>query len=291
MECIQSISNSKYEVVLISAGNFQDYIKYNIKNLLLFGNNNITVITEKEYFKELTEFPINLVDCKELDDLNYNMNSRLDRQFRNGFWHLCSLRLFYLYSYMNKFNKINIIHLENDVMVFENLELLNFIENNIYVTYDAPNRVIPGFIFVPNKEIFKPVIDNYNFSLNDMENLNRYDLEPLPITFSMYENINKYNKNFVNFNYIFDAAAIGQYLGGVDKRNQDGDTRGFINETCIVKYNNFNFYWIKKDNLYRPCVYIYSKYVPIINLHIHSKELYKFMGDNPIEDKLIKHVI
>ena len=88
--------------------------------------------------------------------------------------------------------------------------------------------------------------------------------------------------------YIFDGAAIGQYLGGVDKRNQDGDTRGFVNETCIVKYNNFEFFWIKKDNLYRPHIYINLKYIPIINLHVHSKELNKFMGNNPLENKLIK---
>jgi hypothetical protein len=280
-----------YEVVLISVGNYQDYMIYNINNLLLFGNNNITVITEKRYFEYLKNYSINLVDCKELDDLNYNINSRLDKHFRNGFWHLCSLRLFYLYSYMNKFDKKNIIHLENDVMVYENLNSLKFPINNMYVTYDAPNRVIPGFIFVPNKEIFQPIIDNYNFNLNDMENLCRYDLEPLPITFSLYETINKYNKNFLNFNCIFDAAAMGQYLGGVDKRNQDGDTRGFINETCVVKYNNFEFFWIKKDNLYRPHIYIYSQYIPIINLHIHSKELNKFMGDGPLEDKLIKQIV
>ena len=312
-----------YEVVLISAGNFQDYMIYNIKNLILFGNNNIT---EEIYFEQLKDYPVNLINCKELDDLNYNMNSRLDRQFRNGFWHLCSLRLFYLYSYMNKFNKTNIIHLENDVMVYENLDLLNFIKNNVYVTYDAPNRVIPGFIFVPNKEIFKPIIDDYNFNLNDMENLCKHNLEPLPIIISerkcvvrpvskvsffcdirkvhieeseflsdtlersegVSSNLNKYNQNFGNFNCIFDAAAMGQYLGGVDKRNQDGDTRGFVNETCIVKYNNFEFFWIKKDNLYRPHIYINLKYIPIINLHVHSKELNKFMGNNPLENKLIK---
>ena len=101
-------------------------------------------------------------------------------------------------------------------------------------------------------------------------------------------NLNKYNQNFGNFNCIFDAAAMGQYLGGVDKRNQDGDTRGFVNETCIVKYNNFEFFWIKKDNLYRPHIYINLKYIPIINLHVHSKELNKFMCNNPLENKLIK---
>ena len=59
-----------------------------------------------------------------------------------------------------------------------------------------------------------------------------------------------YNENFQEFNSIFDAAAIGQYLGGVDPRNSPGDTRGFVNETCVVNYDKYEFTWIKKENFY-----------------------------------------
>ena len=38
------------KIILVSIGNFQEYILDNIKNLLLFNNNNITVITNKEFF-------------------------------------------------------------------------------------------------------------------------------------------------------------------------------------------------------------------------------------------------
>ena len=40
------------EFVLIDIGIFQDYILDNIRNLKLFGNNNITVITETYFFKK-----------------------------------------------------------------------------------------------------------------------------------------------------------------------------------------------------------------------------------------------
>ena len=94
---------------------------------------------------------------------------------------------------------------------------------------------------------------------------------------------------FNKFNCIFDAAAIGQYLGGIDPRNQIGDTRGFINETCFIKYNNYTFFWIINENgLYQPHIFINNNYIKIINLHIHSKNLNKFFGNNPKETKLIK---
>jgi hypothetical protein len=277
------------KIILLSIQNFQEYIIDNIKNLLLFNNNDIVVITEKQFFYKLKDYPVQLIDKNDLEDYNFNITSNLDRNFRNGFWHLCSLRFFYLYSYIKNNNIINCIHLENDVITYINFD--NFMPNlnKIYVTYDSELRVIPGIIYIPNSELLKPLIENYNPKLNDMENLLNYGFEPFPIFIINNNILNKYNKNFNIFNSIFDGAAIGQYLGGVDKRNIEGNTEGFINETCIIKYNNYKFYWIKEiNNLYIPHIEINNKIYKINNLHIHSKELYKFMANNPIENKYIQ---
>ena len=279
------------KVILVSAGNFQDYLIDNIKNLILHGNNDITLITESSYFYMLKDYStVTLVDCQSLlsnELLNYNSNSRLDRGFRNGFWYFCSLRFFFLYEYIKRNNLTNVVHLENDVMVYINLDELQdkFTENKVYATFDSPRRVIPGFLFIPNYLSFKPIIDNYNQSLNDMENLaylSNY-IEPLPIFIN-----GTYSNKFNTFNCIFDAAAIGQYLGGVDKKNDPNDTRGFINETCIVNYGYYKFEWIKENNLWCPYVLIGDNRVKIINLHIHCKELFKFMSNDPKELKLIE---
>ena len=86
-----------------------------------------------------------------------------------------------------------------------------------------------------------------------MENLaiesNENYIEQFPIFPIVDTIINKYNKNFNEFNSIFDTAAIGQYLGGVDSRNISGDTRGFVNETCVIKYDVYKFVWIKTNSL------------------------------------------
>jgi len=280
------------KIILVSIGNFQEYILDNIKNLKLFNNNDITVITEKKFFYYLEDLDVELVDAKELEDFSFNHNSQLDKTFRNGFWHLCSLRFFLLYSYIKNNNLTNCIHLENDVLTYINFT--NFITHDkVYATFDCDSRVIPGILYIPNAESFKPIIDNYNFQLNDMQNLAKFNediIEPFPIFPIINDEINKLTKNYLQFNSIFDAAAIGQYLGGVDKRNQDGDTRGFINETCLIKYNEYIFFWIKKNNLFIPHIVVNNTLFRINNLHIHSKELNKFMADNPIEDKYIKKI-
>jgi hypothetical protein len=125
-----------------------------------------------------------------------------------------------------------------------------------------------------------------------MENLSQFNeniILPLPI-FPDFDVSNKFTKLYNNFNCIFDAAAMGQYLGGVDKRNIQGDTRGFVNETCVIKYNNCSFYWIKKNNLFKPHILVNLQYIPIINLHIHSKDLQNFLAHDPIEQKIIKFI-
>jgi hypothetical protein len=285
------------KVILVSVGNFQDYLITNIQNLVSHGNNDITVITEKKFFnkiennKNFITSNIELIDSIDLDDLCYRQCSNLDRNFRNGFWYLCSLRLFYVYSYIKKYNVTNCIHIENDVLTYENFDNLKdkFIHNKLYATFDCHNRVIVGLIYIPSAEAFKPVIENYDSNLNDMENLSKFDetvIIPLPIidNCTVYNKLSKY---YNEFDCIFDAAAIGQYLGGIDKQNDSNDTRGFINETCLVKYNNYEFIWKNENGLYNPYLKTGDKFIKIINLHIHCKELFKFMSNYPLENKYI----
>jgi len=281
------------KIILVSVGNFQEYILDNINNLLLFNNNDITVITNKDFFYHFNNYSITLIDYTELNDNDFTIKSQLDKKFRNGFWYYCSLRLFYVYSYIKENNLQKCIHLENDVLTYINFDdiTLNFKENKIYATFDCDTRVIPGIIFIPNYKAFEPIINKYDFNINDMENLARFNesfILPLPI-FPIINNVCiKFNKLYFDFNMIFDAAAIGQYLGGIDPNNEPGDTTGFINETCIIKYNKYKFEWIKINNLQIPHIIINSVKYKICNLHIHSKNLKKFMSNNSIQNYLIK---
>ena len=273
-------SSKDIQVILVTTGNFQEYIISNIVQLLQLGLN-IHVITEKKYFGKLNIFnTIRKIDTNELN-CGFDIKSRLDRNFRGGFWHHCSKRFFLIYEYMKKYDIANVLHLENDVLLYNNLDYP--FENRVYLTMDAMNRCIPGILYIPNHTLLKPLIKNYNFNKNDMINLanfyqnNRDTVKTFPI---IDDSISMciYNENFRKFNSIFDGAAIGQYLGGVDPRNIPGDTRGFVNETCVVKYNKYKFKWIKKGRQKCPYIEVNGRLIPINNLHIHSKNLKKFLS-------------
>ncbi len=289
--------NHSVKIILISTGIFQEYIVYNIEQLLLL-NYEVIVLTEKKYFTQLNKYPsISKFDTSLLCN-NFNKNcigTKLNSNRKGGFWHNCSKRLFILYEFMKIYNIENCIHIENDVLLYTKFYSNQFTKNKIYLTMDCPNRCIPGIIYIPQYKLLEKLINNYNYSRNDMFNMakffqnNRNICETFPIINmnKRYNSLTIYNSNFNKFNSIFDAAAIGQYVGGIDPNNNDGDTVGFINETCCIKYNNYKFEWVKKGQFYYPYIIVYDKYIPINNLHIHSKKLSNFLINNPIENKFI----
>jgi hypothetical protein len=236
---------------------------------------------------------IKLIAVEELvDSYNYNENTKLDNEFRGGFWALTSARLFYLYEFMQKYDIENVIHLENDVLIYHNINVIDKMldKTKIYLPFDTFSRNIASIMFIPSHTIFKTALDKYDFAKTDMENFSIIQrqtniIDNLPIFIEDLAGSHEYQfvtKNYQNFNFIFDAAAMGQYLGGVDPRNIPGNTCGFVNETCIIRYDSYQFIWNVIEDIKRP--FILVKHIdgnegiyPIFNLHIHSKTLEKFI--------------
>jgi hypothetical protein len=277
-------------VVLVCINVFQDYILHNITQLIKLNHTHIYILTNERFFPLFDIFSekIKLINIDTLSDtFNFYSKTTLDKSFRNGFWTLTSLRFFYIYEFMKQYEINNVIHLENDVPIYYNCdELLNCLNINfMYIPFDTYKRNIASIVYIPNKEIYKKILDNYNFNINDMENFSIIKqktglIKNFPI-FINHETLTEEQK-FVcntidNFPFIFDAAAIGQYLGGVDPRNKEGNTQGFVNETCIIKYNNYHIWFEEINGIKKPFIQIEDKKVPIFNLHIHSKKLEKYI--------------
>ena len=287
------------KVILVCINNFQEYILDCIEQLLLWNNKDIDVICNSEFFTYFSKFEdkIKLISKDSLinDDIRkFYQNSKLDTNFRNGFWTETSSRFFYLYNYIRHNNLENVIHIENDIMVYEDLDNLskNF-KDNMSIIMDSNNRCIPSLIFIKNSTVLDFFIKSYNYgnesdmyTLGKFFNNNRHSnlVNNLPII----NDIQFYNNNFEQFKGIFDAAAIGQYLGGVDPRNISGNTQGFVNETCEIKYNNYSFKWrLNSNNLFYPVLINNNQGVKIFNLHIHSKNLKLFSSLKPLNNNFI----
>lgn len=274
------------KIVLVMLNNLQSYIFDNIQHLKHHDNSDITVITDKKFNTLFENVGINIINIEDLIPDYINVVSRSNNTFRNGFWELTSYRFTALYEYMKQHNINNIIHIENDVLIYKNIDTINFHNmNKLLLTMDSKNRCIPGLMFIPTNEVLKKCLDLFNTTLNDMQNFSNcyYTLSDCIDTLPIFLEDNKKDvtkmitKNFKYYDSIFDAAAIGQYLGGIDPRNKSGDTRGFINETCVIDYSKYTFIWKNENDKKIPYIVVNNNEYPIVNLHIHCKDLKKFI--------------
>jgi len=280
-------------IVLVSIGNFQDYILSNIRQLLRLGHTSIYVIVNPEfipYFNEFTEH-VKCISVTSLrDEFNYYgyQHTSDNMHFRNGFNMHTSSRFFYLYAFIKEYNIQDVLHLENDVLIYYDSDLLKEMvdSEHIYVPIDCPSRAIASVVYIPRPELLGTILSGYDYGKNDMENFSMLvqrfpeTIQTFPIgsaSMAHTEEQRLVTQHWEKFQIVFDAAAIGQYLGGVDPRNIPGDTTGFVNETCVIKYNQYEFSWMETEGIRRPYVIHEGVTIPIFNLHIHSKTLYKFM--------------
>lgn len=218
-------------------------------------------------------------------------------EFRNKFWIYTTLRFFLIQSFVELMDLKNTIHIESDVMLYiyfeKIIKLVNKMKNSdkmICCVSDSPQRGIASIMYIPDNnainDFINHIINSYESTeefLNDMDLLGSYNNK---ITFPIFPS----NENPT----IFDGACIGQYLGGVDPRNSGNkNTVGFINETSALIPSNY--YYCKKlvvrDDGYKYKLFtcsdkinINNNFSIIANLHIHSKQLFKFSSCFDIRD-------
>jgi hypothetical protein len=250
-----------------------------------------------------------LVSCESLEKSEehrlFIKNSKLDKISRDGFWFYTTERFFYLYDFAIKSNLEHIFHVENDNMLYSDVEkMLPFLSTNyqgIAATFDNEIRCIAGFMYIQNKKALKKMNEflahTASEGINEMESIaifrqifGKKIIDHLPIippeyisTYSLRtiqkrknQNPDQYCNNFIKFNSVFDAAALGQYLGGIDPRNGPSEP-GFINESCVFDPSLMDFEWVRdEEGRYVPFMKINNHMYRINNLHIHSKKLEEF---------------
>jgi hypothetical protein len=230
----------------------------------------------------------------------------LDKYSRQGFWLFASERFLFLNDFAQQFNENDIFHLESDNMLYVNIESYLPIFKEYYhgmaLILDNEQRCIPSIMYFAQPAILAELsqyfADQASNGKNDMEVTAKFfhnkvhtkEVDSLPIIFPAYVetygltsqaghktlNQSRFYNHIDMFNSIFDGAALGQYLGGIDPRNGPSSP-GFINESCLFNPSLLNFEWRRdSDGRKVPYVLFKGKSYRINNLHIHSKNLKNF---------------
>lgn len=230
----------------------------------LMGDSRITLI-------DLDKLPPTAVRARlrEIPDPRANV--------RAGFWRATTERFFVLQEVAAYLGLETFFHLENDNVIFfdaaKMAERLAPLYPGLAATFDAETRCVPGVVFVNDAGSLAPLIDFILKGLvldpvaNDMTLLAAYRqgsppglINALPIIPAGYalpsgsrhapppEDCSLFTRHFDDLRSVFDAAAIGQYLFGIDPRNDKRDTRGFINETCVFDPSAFRYFLMPGPN-------------------------------------------
>ena len=215
----------------------------------------------------------------------------ISKKFRNYFWRYSTERIYIIDDYLQMQNISDVIHIETDVLLYQDLQLiLPVLQNYDFACVrDSNIRVIGSIVYIKNKTISDKIssIANDYIDENDMVIFHYIEKRICNTLCLPIGDLETYNDNL---KYIFDGASIGQFVGGIDPRNKTRSLKNFINtiKKKISKVNGVSFVnkesniniseweikWI--DN--KPYKKINNSFIPIVNLHIHSKNLKKFMN-------------
>lgn len=281
---------NKNNIILIHSGNvFPEHVNDCITQLKKY-NFNIHLILSRDLHKFVNNSSEIFLSCVEdyINEYYQNFFVARDNTFRDGFWTRTSSRFFLISEYSKKNNITNFFHIENDVLLFDSLEKVDkILQDSIFdlsIVVDSDIRCVPSIMWSRNFFILEKLgqfifsnknnDDMTNLKLFYDHNLNKITNFPIIHTEQYNSSKIKYNNMFSEFSCIFDGAAIGQYLGGVDPRNTAGNTIGFINESTVFNVSKYNYTWLDSE----PYIIFDDVKIKIINLHVHSKNLKKLMS-------------
>lgn len=240
-----------------------------------------------------------------------------DTVFRKGYWKHVRERFFFVEELMIQRGLEHVISMEYDVLVygsFQNLlQKLKSSYQTLRFVKDNKDKGHPAFLYIPTVaelEKFTQLLTSLNgLPYEDMQALAMYshlfESHMLPVITENRRKTIPIRKSHVghteadpvylsedcdHFDCVFDSLVVGQWIGGIDPRNTQGQPSvGYLNESALYSMNELSFEWKNSGGMWQP----YLDNQPLFTIHVHSKALSCFLSDRltpPTADYSIQDV-
>ena len=272
--------------LLFYSGEIPDYINQTLDAIFKVEGESCKI-----YFCGDNELKRSDVEFIQINDLNNDYikevkNLKYFENESNFLWESSFLRIFYLYELAKKLNIDSFIHFDCDVLIYKPYKSIknSFVDGKINIT--PLNEIFLNFSYsyIDNLENFKNTCDSL---IEIIKNSNHYEkkyYEGQRLNEMIMLNI-AYIKNPENFNllkvlpendceYIFDPGSYGQYIGGTHNKLF---SKKFINDDHYVgrKILSEGYKIYFQNGI--PTVRHLNKTYKLVNLHVHSKKLKKYV--------------
>lgn len=247
---------------------------------------------------------ITIVDINEFEAPDISNYFAHDIQYHVQLWQTAVLRMFYLEIFLEKYNITDVIHFDNDIVLYSNLKKLEstFKNFNFLITPHTETEYVFGFSYIKNNKALTQI----NRHLLELINLPFKELQArvnhtCPHEMRLLNYINTSNNmqlidhlpvvptgtgsdNYNLFNTVFDPSTYGKHIAGshdlglhnkyfVPTKNWNGTEKHHYAGQQLME-DKLEVKFIDKE----PRIYSKDSEYNLVNLHIHTKELDKFIS-------------
>lgn len=206
-------------------------------------------------------------------------------------FHTSLERFIVLEDMMKTLSLTTVFHMEHDNTLYMPLSYIKqqcdtIMPNKIGIPRDSKERCIPSLMYIGSinaLQKYTQFIREQNFKCIDMQSWCQFLIKypEYGQAFSVVPK-NHPKSNMLHckkFKGIVDAAAMGQFIGGVDTIHNFGNTKGFINETSEYTAEECEPVWSwDKQERRVPLICYKNKYHRLYNLHMHCKRLHEVLS-------------
>lgn len=216
---------------------------------------------------------------KTIHELNY-----FNKGDQNPLWASSMMRMFYINDLAKSLKLESYVHFDSDVICYKPYkELSPYFDNlKLNITPMMQDFLVFGYSFIPNIDVYNEILNEVAEILNKSDyyekhfyNGNRLtEMKTLYIAYLQKPELFNLLPVLPGDNIIFDPGSYGQYLGGVHYKKF---SKKYINKDHIVgkALENKEIQIFTKNKV--PKVEKNGATYELANLHVHKKNLSKFM--------------
>ena len=284
-------------------GILPSYIIETIYQARLFFDGDIYLIVnqlDSPYINDIKKYNINIINYEDVISYEFREISQKniskfhyisDLKGREDLFLRSFERFFVLQNLLKQQNLEDCLFLELDNLIYDdpNKWILQFKKNELCYMYNNINSYSSGIMYIKNYKSVEgflleilEFIQNSNEFLSEMTVLSNYYkknkecIQILP-TYWCDETMEK--ELYLNYSFyndtIFDAAAMGCFLLGLDPYHTEGIiTKHIKSPFTYIDCTKNKFNWIEDDKKRKqPFIWNGEKWLLINNLHVHAKNL------------------
>lgn len=286
-------------IILFNLGKNKPYFRDCIAQVKKYNPNiNLFFIGEDKEYVEDTDF-YNIKYLSKGENIKYFNNLDFYSKHADPLWKTSMARFFYIEEFVKKFNLKNIFHFDNDVLIYGSfnkvLTKINIDEQNIFTKTNEFNLTCGLFytrdylsIFKLNNLILNKISLGISFLTHKYSQARSLPEEPFMVNeMTILKIIQEENEKaiyefpsqpfdnlFNRYGICFDPSSWGQYIGGTPNvgpgwaGNHHNIGKSILGKryNCYLKDKKPLILDINNDKTY-----------PLFNLHIHSKNLNKYV--------------